>query len=507
MASFEGTTAPSWLLDEVAAGLGAVALFAPNVHSDAQVADLVATLRRARHDVIVTIDEEGGDVTRLDATTGSLVPGGAALGAVDDVEATAATHRVIGRRLAALGIDLDLAPCADVNIAAANPVIGVRSFSADANVVARHVAAAVRGLQSVGVAACVKHFPGHGATVDDSHRALPRIDVDLDQLRRRELVPFTVAAVSGAAAVMTAHIVVPAIDDLPATRSPRTLGMLRDEQGFTGVIVSDALDMAGVHGPGVSASDVSPVDIGRAAVAALAAGCDLLCLGARQGRAVPAAVVAAIVAAVESGELSIDRLSDAAERVAAIRIERPTFEASAPSAADDVLVAGVARRAITVAGSLPAEVSGALVVDCRGDVSVANFDVHWGLGVDMVALDASAATLDAFPDTEAASIVRQASGRPLVISARGASAHPWQRDLIAAITRDRPDTVVVELGWPDHANPATVTTWGASRASTRAAAQLLLGEPVDGEVDGERNGVEAVVDGIGDRLGQPREGS
>jgi len=152
-------------------------------------------------------------------------------------------------------------------------------------------------------------------------------------------------------------------------------------------------------------------------------------------------------------------------------------------------------------------VSGALVVDCRGDVSVANFDVHWGLGVDMVALDASAATLDAFPHTEAASIVRQASGRPLVISARGASAHPWQRDLIAAITRDRPDTVVVELGWPDHANPTTVTTWGASRASTRAAAHLLLGEPVDGEVDGERNGVEAVVDGIGDRLGQPREGS
>src|SRR6266508_2626022 len=234
MASFEGTTAPAWLLDEVADGLGAVNLFAPNVESDQQVAELVATLRRARSDVIVAIDEEGGDVTRLDARTGSCSPGNAALGAVDDVDATAAAHRMIGRRLAALGIDLNLAPCADVNVAAANPVIGVRSFGSDPALVARHAVAAVNGLQSVGVAACVKHYPGHGATADDSHMGLPVIADDVESLKRRELVPFAAAVHAGAAAIMTAHIVVAAVDDAPATRSPRVLGMLRDGLEFEG---------------------------------------------------------------------------------------------------------------------------------------------------------------------------------------------------------------------------------------------------------------------------------
>lgn len=479
MVSFEGTGAPLWLVGEIAAGLGAVALFAPNVESDGQVAELVTSLRAARPDVIFAIDEEGGDVTRLDATTGSLVPGGAALGAVDDVEATAAAHRVIGRRLAALGIDLDLAPCADVNVAIANPVIGVRSFSADPGVAARHAVAGVTGLQSVGVAACVKHFPGHGATVDDSHRALPTIDVGPDVLRRRELVPFAAAVGAGAAAVMTAHIVVPAIDDLPATRSGRLLGVLRDELGFSGVIVSDALDMAGVHGPGVSAADVTPVAIGRAAVGALVAGCDLLCLGSRQGQDVPVAVVSAIVAAVENGELSIDRLSDAAARVTAVTTGRTAVVTpGAAAAADAELVAGVAGRALAVTGSFPAEMRGALVVDCRVEGSMANFDVGWGLGGDVVALDPTAVALNATSGTDPATIVGRASGRPLVVAMRSASARPWQRELVAAVARARPDTVVVELGWPDGSHPATVTTWGASRASTRAAAQFILGESV-----------------------------
>lgn len=480
MASFEGTTAPQWLLDEIAAGLGAVALFAPNVESDAQVAELVAALRVARPDVIVAIDEEGGDVTRLDARAGSLAPGAAALGAVDDVDATAAAYRTIGRRLAALGIDFDLAPCADVNVATANPVIGVRSFGDDPAVVARHVAAAVGGLQSVGVAACVKHFPGHGATVDDSHLALPVIDVRLDDLRSRELVPFRAAIAAGVAAVMTAHIVVPSIDDVPATRSRKLLGMLREELGFDGVIASDALDMAGVHGHDVSAGAVTPAAIGIAAVAALAAGCDLLCLGSRQGRDVPTAVTAAIVAAVTRADVPIDRLADAAARSSAMTMQLSTGQSALTNrAADDRLVAGIAERAITVSGSLPSEMRGALVVDCRSNASIANVGVFWGLGVDVAALDPTTVALDATSRTDAASVVGLAGGRPLVIAVRGASVQPWQRSLAAAVSDARPDAVVVELGWPNPSSPATITTWGASRASTRAAAHLLIGESLD----------------------------
>lgn len=487
MASFDGTSAPSWLLEEIVAGLGGVSLFAPNVESDSQVAELVASLRAARHDatsLVVAIDEEGGDVTRLDAFTGSLMPGAGALGAVDDVAATEAVYRTMGRRLGALGINLDLAPCADVNVAVANPVIGVRSFSADPATVARHVAAAVRGLQSVGIGACAKHFPGHGATVDDSHLELPVVGASADTLRAREFVPFAAAIGAGTAAVMTAHIVVPGVDGDPATRSRRLLGILRNELGFAGVIVSDALDMAGIHGGDVSAGDVTAHDIGRAAVAALAAGCDLVCLGSRQGPDVPAAVVAAIVAAVERGELSVDRLEAAAKLTTAMTSGLSTASVALRSAAsDEASVAAVAERAVTVTGRSPAELAGALagalVVDCRAAASMANVGVSWGLGADVVAIDPTGSTLDATPTTDAGSVLEVAAGRPLVVAVRSASAHPWQRRLVADIAAARPDAVVVELGWPDEEYPATVTTWGASRASTRAVAHLLVGKPVD----------------------------
>ena len=476
MVSFEGHEAPAWLLDEVAAGVGAVALFAPNIRSDAQTADLVASLRRARPDIVVAIDEEGGDVTRLDAETGSLTPGNAALGAVDDIDATAAAYRMIGRRLSALGIDMDLAPCADVNSDARNPVIGVRSFGCEADLVARHVRAAIDGLQSVGVAACVKHYPGHGATVDDSHLALPVIDLDVADLRRRELVPFGAAVDAGAASIMTAHIVVSRVDDVPATRSQRTIGMLRDGLDYDGVIVSDALDMAGVHGVGIAAGDVTPEMIGYAAVASLQAGCDLLCLGARQGPDVPAAAVAAIVEAVRTGMLSSSGLVTSHRR--RLRLRHAPTVAADDRAADTDAVDAVALRAIT--GVAPGPLRGALVVDCRPPVSVANFDVAWGLGSDVAAIDPTATAMDATSDTEASRIVEAARDRPLVVSVRGAAAHRWQQRLVDRIRVERPDAVVVDLGWPNRRQTATLTTWGASRSSTRAVAEVLVGpRPTD----------------------------
>ncbi|WP_146765297.1 glycoside hydrolase family 3 N-terminal domain-containing protein, partial [Micromonospora saelicesensis] len=161
---FVGTTPPPWVCRWLGEGLGSVVLFARNVVDTEQVAALTATLRAERPDVIVAIDEEAGDVTRLESVHGSSRPGNFALGAVDDPELTEAVARDLGAELAAAGITLNYAPDADVNSNPANPVIGVRSFGADPVLVARHTAAWVRGLQAGGVAACAKHFPGHGDT-------------------------------------------------------------------------------------------------------------------------------------------------------------------------------------------------------------------------------------------------------------------------------------------------------------------------------------------------------
>ncbi|HSP71913.1 MAG TPA: glycoside hydrolase family 3 N-terminal domain-containing protein, partial [Gaiellaceae bacterium] len=173
LAGFEGHEPPDRLRRALAEGLGGVCLFSGNVRDAEQVAALTAALRAERPEVLVTVDEEGGDVTRLEWERGSSYPGNLALGAVDDVGLTERVAAAIAGDLLRAGIDVDLAPVADVNSNPLNPVIGVRSFGADPGPVARHVAAFVRGLQAGGVAACAKHFPGHGDTAQDSHRELP----------------------------------------------------------------------------------------------------------------------------------------------------------------------------------------------------------------------------------------------------------------------------------------------------------------------------------------------
>ena len=176
---FGGRAAPGWVLNALRAGLGGVTVFGPNIAGPAQLAALTARLRSAAAEPLIAIDEEGGDVTRIAHLVGSSYPGNAALGAVDDVALTQAVYRALGADLAALGINVDLAPSVDVNTAADNPVIGTRSFGADTDLVARHAAAAVAGLQAAGVAACAKHFPGHGSTRTDSHDSIATVDVPL----------------------------------------------------------------------------------------------------------------------------------------------------------------------------------------------------------------------------------------------------------------------------------------------------------------------------------------
>lgn len=309
---FTGTTAPDWLLRRVGEGLASVGLFGRNIASPEQLTALTARLRSEREDVLVAIDEEGGDVTRLEVAHGSSFPGNLALGAVDDVHLTRAVAQELGRRLAECGVNLNWAPSADVNSNPDNPVIGVRSFGADTRLAARHTAAYIEGLQAAGVAACTKHFPGHGDTAVDSHLALPRIDVDLDTLHARELVPFRAAIAAGSKSVMSAHILLPALDpDRPATLSPQILtGLLRQELGYDGLIVTDAVEMDAIAGT---------YGIERGSVLALAAGADAICVGG--GLADEETVLRlrdALVAAVRDGELTEERLADAAARVRAL---------------------------------------------------------------------------------------------------------------------------------------------------------------------------------------------
>ena len=309
---FPGKHAPRWVLAALERGLAGVTIFGPNIAGPEQLAGLTAQLRSAGGLPLVAIDEEGGDVTRIAHLTGSPYPGNAALGAVDDAALTAAVHRALGQDLAALGINVNLAPSVDVNTAADNPVIGIRSFGSDPDLVARHAAAAVRGLQAAGIAACAKHFPGHGSTSADSHHGIVTLQASLDQLRRRDLPPFTAAIAAGVRGVMPGHLRVPELTgDAPATLSAAALnGLLRGELGFTGVIISDALEMRAV-------SDL--YGIPEAAVLAVAAGTDLLCFGRDAAEDSYLAVRRALSEAVASGRLPAERLTEAQQNVARLR--------------------------------------------------------------------------------------------------------------------------------------------------------------------------------------------
>ncbi|WP_250027401.1 glycoside hydrolase family 3 protein [Paractinoplanes maris] len=458
LAAFPGGTAPDWAVTLLTEGLAGHTLFGTNVTDPAQVARLTARLREGRPDALIAIDEEGGDVTRLAHRTGSPYPGNAALGAVDDEDLTRAVYAAIGADLVAAGINLDLAPTVDVNTAEDNPIIGTRSFGADPRLVARHARAAVEGLQSTGVAACVKHFPGHGATVSDSHLSLPTVDASLDVLRGRDLPPFAAVAAT-AQAVMSAHIRVPALTgDDPATFSRAALhGLLREEFGFRGAIVTDALEMAGAA--------ASAGGIPQAAVRALTAGADLLCIGAQVDAALVEAVVAGIVAGVPR-----PRLEEAVSRTAALAAW--TAEHRTLLSYDDELGLVAARRAVRVEGSLT-ELSSPLVVQLVSGYSIAEGRVPWGLAPHLDGVEQVEIVAD---DASAADLAAHAGARPIVIVGRHTHRKPASRALVEQLAADRA-VGLVEMGWPSDWRPARarafVVTHGASLANGRAAAEAL----------------------------------
>jgi len=284
------------------AGAAGLVLFAPNIQSAVQLRALTgAAACTAVGPVLVAVDQELGPVARLQGLVTPL-PTTAEAAAWSPLELEL-TGQLLGQEMLSLGVNVDLAPVLDV-VTGPNPVLADRHLGDDPQLVGELGAAFLRGLQQAGVIAVPKHFPGHGRSTTDPHGEVTRIDASLEDLTAVDFLPFRAALAAGARAVMVGHPIYEAIDPaLPASLSPAVLALLRNEFGFDGVAVTDSLSMAGV---------TAGREPGQVAVAALAAGEDLLLV------VDPARVeetVAAIVAAVATGALELERLQEAASRV------------------------------------------------------------------------------------------------------------------------------------------------------------------------------------------------
>ena len=304
---FNGQTVPEDFRKLLADGMvGGAILFSRNIDSIQQVDTLVRSLRNIRSDVWMAIDQEGGRVQRLKAPFPQLPP----MREISSLVEAQRAATVLAQGLNLLGFDQDYAPVLDVDTNPDNPVIGDRSFSSDATRVAELGCTFIQALQAGGIAACGKHFPGHGDTSTDSHLELPRLEHDLERLKNVELVPFRAATKAGLASLMTAHVLFAPLDaEHPATLSEHFIEpILRTEMAYDGVVVSDDLEMKAV---------ADHYGIEDAVVRSLNAGCDqiLICSDTvRQAQAYEA-----IIHALEKGTIKKERIQEAGRRVQAMK--------------------------------------------------------------------------------------------------------------------------------------------------------------------------------------------
>ncbi|AXI10056.1 beta-N-acetylhexosaminidase [Oceanobacillus sp. 143] len=310
--------------------LGGVILFAENVVTTEQTTKLVAAYQDAaeKYGLLLTIDQEGGIVGRLQS--GTYMPGNMALGATRSTVTAENVGSVISKELNALGINMNLAPVLDVNNNPDNPVIGVRSFGETPELVADLGISYIKGIQSNGVAATAKHFPGHGDTAVDSHLGLPEVPHDKERLLEVELLPFQKAMDANIDAIMTAHVTFPKIDNtkviskkdgteisLPATLSPKVLtGLMREEMGYDGVIITDALNMAAIS------EHFGAVD---AVIRTVKAGTDIILMPVGLEE-----VVNGLLEAVETGEITEERIEESVRRILTLKINRGVIKTENP---------------------------------------------------------------------------------------------------------------------------------------------------------------------------------
>ncbi|MFW5826818.1 MAG: glycoside hydrolase family 3 protein [Alkalispirochaeta sp.] len=300
---------------------GGIVLFGPNIATADQVRQLVRSMHEESSvPLLIAVDQEGGVVRRVVPQEGmpaTEIPPARAVGRLGDPLLAYELGRVMGRELRSLGITMNFAPVADVQTNLDNPVIGSRAYGSDPELVAEMVAATVRGLQAEGVSAVVKHFPGHGDTMQDSHEEAATVAHDLARLQEIELVPFRQGIEAGADGVMIGHIAVPEVSGSPV---PATLeavlveGLLRERLGFEGLIVTDSLVMDGL---------TRYFNAETIAVQAVRAGADILLLPGN-----PESALAAIESAVATGEISRERIDASVRRVLQTKLDRGLLEVS-----------------------------------------------------------------------------------------------------------------------------------------------------------------------------------
>lgn len=494
MGGFADPSADSATVAAVRDGsLGNIILFARNCPDAKRVAALTRALQDAAPiPLLIAADQEGGLVTRLNVGA-TPTPGAMALGATGDTALAEQVAAMMADELRGVGINVCLAPVADVNANPANPVIGVRSFGEDANDVARFVVATLKGLQDQGVAACAKHFPGHGDTGVDSHLALPRIDRSLDDLERVDLVPFRAAIAAGVRLVMTTHIQFPALDpDRPSTLSRAILtGLLRERLGFQGVVITDSMEMQGIT------QDRTPAE---ACLAAFAAGADIVCPS--HERVDQAGAYALILAAVREGRVPLARLDEAVARVLALKqwlVSQGSLRADEAAFArlntpgHHEVAASAAGRAITLirhAGSWPPSLEGRVAVVEFGQPRFTGAEEGQGrlgaLAQHLAAAlehraEAHSVVAGVMPtETEAALCLAAAQAADtLVVGTRSATLYAAQAEVVRRLLAVGKPTVVIALRTPYDlaAFPAATTylaTYGDATPSLAAVAAALV---------------------------------
>ena len=468
----------------------------------------------ARVPLLVSADLEAGVGMRFSDTT--YWPWPMAVAAAGDPELARRQGEILGEEARAIGLNQVYAPVADVNVNPDNPVINVRSFGEDPEEVARYVSAFVRGVESRGVIATVKHFPGHGDTRIDSHRSLPVLEVSRERLEKIELVPFRAAIAAGVGAVMTAHLSVPSLDaepapvrpggvadnpytldpaeatrnaTLPASLSPKiTEGLLRGELGFRGIVVTDALDMGGI---------VDHFDHGEAAVRAILAGADEVLKSTDTD-----AAIASVKQAVQSGrisrdrvDLSVRRILDAKARAGEPLPDRERIFRVVDSPAHRAVAEEIARRSVTLvrerAGALPLDRKAKLfeLVFADADRTV-GMDLNRALKARMQGPVETALLDSRSNDAEISAALENAARADVVVlalfvrfqSGRGSIALAPQlkaaaKKLLATGAR----VVAISFGSPYVLREVPeletyLCAWGAQTDMQVAAARALLGE-------------------------------
>lgn len=444
---FGGTSLPDYIKAALENGLGAITLFGSNTPDLETTARVVSKIREYNPNCLVSIDEEAGDVTRIWAQSGSPFPSPYLLGRIDDERLTEEVFFSMGSYLSEAGINLTFGPVLDLVVQAKNPIIGVRSFGEDQNLVAKHGLAAIKGLTKAGVKACPKHFPGHGNTIADSHHGLPRINSSFNQLKTADLIPFFSAIRYSVPAMMVGHLVVDDFDTLPATLSSRwNREYLRDELGFGGVIVTDALDMGALGGLG---------KIAKSAISAVKAGADLLCLSGIGDQSLILEQIQAEFS-LNSDEILLAQIEESASRISGLVGQAHKVTGQVSFSLKQI------KAGFEQTGNAKVDKSSVAILSLEADPTVAAGKITWGLENAMIELGCQIKEFDL--------------AATQVIQFRDAWRDPVILGRLEMLRREYPNALFVDFGWPtrEFNAPNLLRTFGASRIQAAAAAELLL---------------------------------